>query len=71
MRKIFPGVDDDMVDRLLWCCTAWPCTGKPSFLIKQLREAKKKGGGTPEGAIKWTHDDLDEQMERRRKELSK
>lgn len=62
VRKVFPRVREKTADSLLWCCTAFPAGGDIEFLTKQLQEAKEKGGGTPKGAIKWAHDELDRNM---------
>ena len=57
-KCLFPGqTTRDYMD-LLWGATAFPfVTGKK--LHKQIYEAHKEGGGTIEGALEWSHRELD------------
>lgn len=53
VKEVWPSATDKECHDLLWNTTAFPCTDDWRYLKRQLREAKRGGGGVVKQAIAW------------------
>jgi len=56
-RKFFPKCTEAEAEALIWNTTAFPFASI-EHCRKQLREAAQNGGGTPDGAMAWAHQEM-------------
>lgn len=61
-RGIFPNASDEAIHDLLWICSPYPFVQDTRKLRRSLRKYLRLGGGTIEGAISASHEELDRAM---------
>ena len=66
VRRVHPDATDDECHTLLWACSPYPFA-KPSHVLQALRAVWERGGRTADGAVKYSHDELDAAMSEMRK----
>ena len=60
-RLLFPGADDDMIDGIIWSCSAFPFdTWENCF--KQLQDISKRAKGDPTRALDIAFSEIEEAM---------
>jgi muramidase (phage lysozyme) len=64
VRMVVPKASDRDCHNLLWSCSCFP-VGRPSQVLHSLRKCWTAGGGTVDGAIRHSMDELDAAMEGR------
>ena len=65
VREYFPLFSDDHLGKILFTCTAFPCTTDEAFLRNQLASIQTRSCGLYHRAMEIAHDDLDRAMEKR------
>lgn len=57
--EYFPDANDEDMEDLLWTCTPFPFTDKESIIRERLGYYKEHGGGSINGAIAYSMQELD------------
>lgn len=63
---ILPNASDEAIHALLWSCSPYPFVADIRRLRRSIRKCLNRGGGTVDGALDYSHAELDRVMSERR-----